>query len=267
MNVTRSPGWKKVSGWERRRAVERVLWLTALLVLVAATWRGAEVSVASFIQGAPLAAEFLGRLFPADWSVLREMLRSCLETVSIAFLGTVASVVIGLGMGLLAATNLSPLPIAAACKAGLAFIRSIPVILLALLFVAAVGLGPFPGALAIGFHGIGMLGKLYADEFEAVDARVLEAVRGTGGGWLATVRYGVLPQALPQLLSLSLFRFEMNVREATVLGLVGAGGIGYYIQLYARSFQYPKVATMVLAVIVMVLLVDLIAHQVRRRVL
>jgi phosphonate transport system permease protein len=195
------------------------------------------------------------------------MLRSCLETVSIALLGSVASVILALPLGLLAATNLSPLPLAGTIKGVLAFIRSIPVILLALLFVSAVGLGPFPGMLAIAFHGIGMLGKLYADEFEAVDPRVLEAVRGTGGGWVGSVRYGVLPQALPQMLSLSLFRFEMNVREATVLGLVGAGGIGYYIQLYARAFQYSKVATMVLAVIVMVLLVDLITHWVRQRVL
>jgi phosphonate transport system permease protein len=163
--------------------------------------------------------------------------------------------------------NLAPLPVAGTLKGALAFIRSIPVILLALLFVSAVGLGPFPGVLAIAFHGVGMLGKLYADEFEAIDPRVLEAVRGTGGGWLGGVRYGVLPQSLPQLFSLSLFRFEMNVREATVLGLVGAGGIGYYIQLYARAFQYPKVATMVLAVIVMVLLVDLVAHWVRQRTL
>jgi phosphonate transport system permease protein len=195
------------------------------------------------------------------------MLRSCLETVSIAFLGTVVSLLLGLPMGLLAATNLVPAPLAAAFKAGLAFIRSIPVILLALLFVAAVGLGPFPGVLAIAFHGAGMLGKLYSDEFESVGPQVLEAIRGTGGGWLATVRYGVLPQALPQLCSLGLFRFEMNVREATVLGLVGAGGIGYYIQLYARAFQYPKVATMVLAVVAMVLLVDLAAHWVRQKVL
>jgi phosphonate transport system permease protein len=211
--------------------------------------------------------EFVGRLFPANWSVLQTMLMACLETVSIAFLGTVASVAAGLGMGLLAASNLAPAPVAAACKGVLAFVRSIPVILLALLFVAAVGLGPFPGALAIAFHGTGMLGKLYSDEFEAVDPRVLEAVRGTGGGWLATVRYGILPQAAPQLLSLSLFRFEMNVREATVLGLVGAGGIGYWIQVYVGSFQYPKVATMVLAVILMVLVVDVVTHWARKRVL
>jgi phosphonate transport system permease protein len=265
--MNEAQAWKQVARWHRRRLGGRAAWLAGLALLVIVTWRGAEVSVTSLVEGLPLAVEFLGRLFPADWSVLGEMLRSCLETVSIAFLGTIVSVLLGLVMGLLAASNLVPAPLAAAIKAMLAFIRSIPVILLALLFVAAVGLGPFPGTLAIAFHGIGMLGKLYADEFEAVDPRVLEAVWGTGGGWLATVRYGVLPQALPQLFSLSLFRFEMNVREATVLGLVGAGGIGYYIQLYARAFQYPKVATMVLAVIAMVLLVDLIAHQVRQRIL
>jgi phosphonate transport system permease protein len=259
--------WGRVVRWRRRRAAARAGWWALVAMLVVVSWRGAEVSVTTLVEGLPLAAEFVRRLFPADWSVLQEMLRSCLETVSIAFLGTLASVLLALPLGLLAAVNLAPLPVAGTLKGALAFIRSIPVILLALLFVSAVGLGPFPGVLAIAFHGVGMLGKLYADEFEAIDPRVLEAVRGTGGGWLGGVRYGVLPQSLPQLFSLSLFRFEMNVREATVLGLVGAGGIGYYIQLYARAFQYPKVATMVLAVIVMVLLVDLVAHWVRQRTL
>jgi phosphonate transport system permease protein len=261
------PAWGRVVAWQRRRLAGRFLALAILAVLLAASWRGSEGSLRALIEGIPMGAGFIRRLFPADLTVASEVIRACLETVSIAFLGTAISIVCALGLGLLAASNLTPPALANSAKGILSFIRSIPVILLALLFVSAVGLGPFPGMLAIAFHGTGMLGKLYADEFEALDGRILEAIRGTGAGWIGLVRSGVLPQARPQLLSLSLFRFEMNVREATALGLVGAGGVGYYIQLYARSFQYEKVATMVLAVILMVLAMDAITHWSRRRVL
>lgn len=256
-----------LAAWERRRLMGRAAAFAALCILVYGAWGATEGSLKALADGVPLAWEFTRRLFPADLTVSGEVIRACGETVSIAFLGTVFSVVAGLLLGVLAASNLTPAPVAIAVKALLSFIRSIPVILLALLFVSAVGLGPFPGMLAVAFHGTGMLGKLYADEFEAVDERVLEAIRGTGAGWAGLVRFGVLPQAIPQVVSLSLFRFEMNLREATVLGLVGAGGIGYYIQLYARGFQYPKVATMLVAVIVMVLAMDAITHWSRRRVL
>jgi phosphonate transport system permease protein len=258
---------RQLSRWERRRLAGRAAGAVVWTLLLYAAWRGTEGSLKLLVEGAPLAAEFIRRLFPADLSVAGEMFRACVETVSIAFLGTAFSIAAGLVLGLLAASNVTPMTIAAPVKAVLAFIRSIPVILLALLFVSAVGLGPFPGMLAVAFHGTGMLGKLYADEFEAVNGRILEAVRGTGAGWAGVVRFAVIPSAAPQLLSLSLFRFEMNVREATVLGLVGAGGIGYYIQLYARAFQYEKVSTMVVAVIAMVFAVDAITHWSRRRVL
>jgi phosphonate transport system permease protein len=263
----RQDDWREVRRWELRRLGLRLAYGCALLALLAAAWRGSEASIQALVEGLPLAADFTRRLYPADFTVVGEMLRACWETVSIAFLGTAISAVAGLVLGLLAASNLTPAVIAAPVKAVLAFVRSIPLILLALLFVSAVGLGPFPGVLAVAFHGAGMLGKLYADEIEAIDGRILEAIRGVGTGWLGVVRFGALPQVTPQLLSLTLFRFEMNVREATVLGLVGAGGIGYYIQTYARAFQYEKVATMLIAVTCMVLAVDAVSHWTRRKTL
>lgn len=265
--MTHATGSAMVARWQLRRLAARALCFAVLGALLVAAWRGSEASLRDLIDGLPMAGDFLRRLFPADTSVIGEMLKACYETVSIAFLGTAIALVAALPLSLLAASNLTHPVVAGPVKAALAFIRSIPVILLALLFVSAVGLGPFPGVLAVAFHGTGMLAKLFADELEAVDGRILEGIRGTGAGWLGVVRIGAIPQAVPQLLSLTLFRFEMNVREATVLGLVGAGGIGYYIQLYARSFQYEKVATMVAAVILMVLLVDVVTHWSRRRVL
>ena len=132
------------------------------------------------------------------------------------------------------------------------------------MFVAAVGLGPFPGALAIAFHSIGMLGKFYAEEFESADQGIIDAIRGTGAGSLQTLRYGLFSQSVPQVVSFTVYRFELNFRDATVLGLVGAGGIGYYIRAYAGSFQYDKVAVLLLIIALVVFALDQVTYWVRK---
>ena len=109
-----------------------------------------------------------------------------------------------------------------------------------------------------------MLAKFYAEAFETADEGILSAVRGTGASWLQTVRFGLLPQCVPQLVSFTVYRFEMNFRDATVLGLVGAGGIGLYIQLYTRSFQYDKVAVLLIVIVAVVTLLDQMTYWVRR---
>lgn len=182
----------------------------------------------------------------------------------IAFAGTCLAVVISLPLGFLAASNVSPSWVSWPIKWCLGAIRSIPLIIVALVFVAAVGLGPFPGALAIAFHSIGMLGKFYAEEFETADKGILNAISGTGGTWIQTLRFGLFPQCVPQVVSFTIYRLEMNFRDATVLGLVGAGGIGFYILLYARGFQYEKVGVLLLVIMVVVTLLDQMTFWVRR---
>ena len=144
-------------------------------------------------------------------------------------------------------------------------IRGIPVILLALLFVSTVGLGPFPGVLTIAVHSTGMLGKFYAESLEGARPGPVEALATTGAGWSQRLRYAILPQIAPDLARDTLFRFEMNLRESLVLGLVGAGGIGFYIQLYTRSFHYDKVATLTLVVLAMVVAIEQLSVLIRRR--
>lgn len=182
----------------------------------------------------------------------------------IAVGGTALAALIGLPMGFLAASNVAPPWLSQGMKFFLGFLRSIPLIVVAILFVTAVGLGPFPGALAIAFHSIGMLGKFYAEEFETAEEGIVNAVAGTGAGWLQTVRWGLFPQSVPQVVAFTVYRLEMNFRDAAVLGLVGAGGIGYYIQLYVRGFQYEKVAVLLAVIIVVVTVLDQLTYWARR---
>lgn len=204
------------------------------------------------------------RLVPPDWSVTQLVLRSTIETLMIALAGTAVAVVVSLPLGFMAASNVAPPWIVQPVRLLLGLIRSLPLIVVALICVAAVGLGPFPGMLAIAFHSVGMLAKFYAEEFETADAGVVGAVAGTGATWLQTIRYGLFPQSVPQVVAFTVYRLEMNFRDAAVLGLVGAGGIGYYIQLYVRGFQYQKVAVLLLVIIAVVTLLDQLTFWVRR---
>ncbi len=216
------------------------------------------------MRSGPRFAEFFGRLVPPDWSVTGLVVRSAFETIMIAFAGTAIAVVVALPLGFLGGSNVSPPWITHPVKWLLSFIRSIPLIVVAMLCVAAVGLGPFPGVLAIAFHSIGMLGKFYAEEFETAERGIVSAVRGTGATWGQTLRFGLFPQSIPQVLSFTVYRFEMNFRDAAVLGLVGAGGIGFYIQLYVRGFQYEKVAVLLVVIVGVVTLLDQVTFWARR---
>ena len=223
-----------------------------------------EFDLRVLVRSGPRFTEFFGRLVPPDWSVTGLVVRSAIETIMIAFAGTAIAVVVALPLGFLAASNVSPPWITHPVKWLLSFIRSIPLIVVAMLCVAAVGLGPFPGVLAIAFHSIGMLGKFYAEEFETAERGIVSAVRGTGATWGQTLRFGLFPQSIPQVLAFTVYRFEMNFRDAAVLGLVGAGGIGFYIQLYVRGFQYEKVAVLLVVIVGVVTLLDQVTFWARR---
>ena len=223
-----------------------------------------EFDLRVLVRSGPRFAEFFGRLVPPDWSVTGLVVRSAIETLMIALAGTAIAVVVALPLGFLAASNVSPPWITHPVKWLLSFIRSIPLIVVAMVCVAAVGLGPFPGVLAIAFHSIGMLGKFYAEEFETAERGIVSAVRGTGATWGQTLRFGLFPQSIPQVLAFTVYRFEMNFRDAAVLGLVGAGGIGFYIQLYVRGFQYEKVAVLLVVIVGVVTLLDQVTFWARR---
>jgi len=249
--------------WRQRRALQACAWF-ALSALVVWAWIWSQVDLGALFRSGPRLFEFATRLIPPDWSVAELVLRSTLETLMMALAGTALAVLIALPLGFLAASNVTPAWLSHGVKWILGLIRSIPLIVVGMVLVTAVGLGPFPGALAIAFHSVGMLGKFFAEEFETADEGILQAVRGTGANWSQTLRYGLVPQSVPQIVAFIVFRLEMNFRDAAVLGLVGAGGIGYYIQLYVRGFQYEKVTVLLLTIVVVVTMLDQFTYWIRK---
>ncbi len=248
-----------------REGLARAAALLVVVALIAWAWAGTEFDLSKLAAGLPRMAAFFARMVPPDMTIAHTVFIATVETFQIALLGTVLGALASLALGLAAASNLTPAWVHRPVKALLGVLRGVPVILLALLFVSSVGLGPFPGVLAVAVHSTGMLGKFYSEAFENARTGPLEALRTTGADWWQIVCHGVLPQIAPDLARDTLFRFEMNLRESLVLGLVGAGGIGFYIQMYARSFHYEKVATLTLVVLAMVVAIEQLSVFLRGR--
>ena len=190
-----------------------------------------------------------------------------LETIQMALAGTVLALVAAFPLGFLAARNTTPHPVVYhACRLMLNSLRTIPDLALGLLFVAAVGLGAFAGTLALAIHTTTVLGKLLSESVENIDEGVVEAIQATGAGYVQTLTFAVLPQILPDLISFTLYRLETNIRAASVLGLIGAGGIGYLMSTSFRTFQYREASAIVLVLMVLVMLVDYGSYRLRQRV-
>jgi phosphonate transport system permease protein len=190
-----------------------------------------------------------------------------LETVQMALAGTFLSLLVAFPIGFLAARNTTPHPIVyRSVRTLLNFLRTIPDLALGLLFVAAVGLGAFAGTLALAIHTSTVLGKLLSESVENIDEGVVEAIRATGAGYAQILSFAVVPQILPDLISFTLYRLETNIRAASVLGLIGAGGIGYLMNTSFRTFQYQEAAAIVLVLIALVMVVDYLSSRLRSMV-
>jgi phosphonate transport system permease protein len=186
------------------------------------------------------------------------------ETVQIAVWGTALAVVVGIPFAILASSNVAPQWVVQPVRRLMDAARAINEIVFALLFVVAVGLGPLAGVLAIFVHNLGVVAKLFSEAVEAIDPRPVEGIRATGASRLQEVIYGVVPQVLPLWSSYTLYRFETNVRSATVLGIVGAGGIGHSLYENIRSFQYAETSAIMIIVVATVVLIDIVSAQLRK---
>lgn len=240
---------------------------TAIIALFVWSAVATEVSIGRVIEGLPFMWDFIRRMVPPDPSVLGNALRGAVQTIQIAVVGTAVAAVLALPMGFAAARNAAPPWLFYAARSLLNAFRAVDTLVYALFFVAAVGLGPFPGVLAIVVYTATVLAKLYSEAIEAIEPGPVEAVRATGATPLQVLRWGVLPQLVPQFLSFTLYRLETNIRAAAVLGFVGAGGIGFYIQTYLRLLNYPAAATVLLVLIVLVMIVDFASSRLRARLI
>lgn len=245
----------------------RSRWAAWAVILGAIVWSAVEteVSLGRMIEGLPFMWDFLRRMIPPDLSVLGNALRGAMETIQIAVVGTAVAAVLALPMGFAAARNAAPPWLFYWARSLLNAFRAVDTLVYALFFVAAVGLGPFPGVLAVMVYTATVLAKLYSEAIEAIEPGPVEAVRATGATTLQVLRWGVLPQLVPQFLSFTLYRFETNIRAAAILGFVGAGGIGFYIQTYLRMLNYPAASTVLLVLIVLVMAVDFTSSRLRAR--
>jgi phosphonate transport system permease protein len=219
-----------------------------------------------FAEGLPAFAQLFDEMVPPDFSRWQSWLKPLSDTLAMSVAGTALAVLLSLPLALLAAPNISPHPLALlGTRTLLSFLRSVPEIIMGIIFVAAVGFGALPGVLALGLHSVGMVGKFYAEAIEHVDPRPLEAARAAGAGPLQVITHAVLPQVLPQLADITIYRWEYHFRASAVLGIVGAGGIGFELIAALRLLNYPEVSAILLAILACVVVVDGIGSQLRRR--
>jgi len=205
-----------------------------------------------------------GYLHPS-FAHLGEYAWQCVVTVCIALWGSLLAVAISVPLGLLGARNVSPHPLVYfAARRTMDLLRAVNEFVFALMFVTAVGLGPFAGMLALGIHTGGVLGKLLSESIEAIDPGQMEGVAAVGAGSLSVIAFGVAPQVMPNFLSYLLLRFESDIRSASVIGMVGGGGIGFYLWDTIRSFNDREAATVILLIVAMVMATDLVSSRVRR---
>ena len=203
-----------------------------------------------------------------DWSYLPTAINGMIESLQLAWVGTVIGAILSLPLGFFGAKNVSSGVVSSVMRQVLNAIRAFPEIILAIaIMIPIAGLGPVAGALAIGLHSVGTLGKLTAEVVEGIDPGPVEAVRAAGGRSLQIQRWGVLPQVLPEIIAFWLYRFEINIRAAAVLGVVGAGGIGFSLQQTITFHRYALAGTAIVVVIVATIAVDTVSGWVRRRII
>jgi len=249
-----------------RRSLGRAVLGLAFLAIYGWFLAATEVSLPRFLRGLPWMVDFVRRMVPPDLSVLSTATIGALQTLQIAVVGTTVAALVALPLGFLSARNVAPASLFYPARAILNFFRSIDTMVYALFFVAAVGLGPFPGVLAVVTYTAMTLAKLYSEAIEGIEPGPVEAITATGASRLQVLRFGILPQVLPLFASYILYRLETNIRAATILGFVGAGGIGFYIQTYLRMINYPAASAVLLVLVVMIMGVDFASSRLRAHI-
>ena len=235
-----------------------------LLAVLAASWKGADMRPGDLLRDAGNMGRYAADFFPPDFTDWRIYLEETLITLQIAIWGTALAMLLAVPCGLLCSANIAPWWIYQPMRRLMDAARAINEMVFAMLFVVAVGLGPFAGVLALFIHTTGILAKLCSEAVEAIDPHPVEGIRSTGASSLEEIVFGVIPQVLPLWISYSLYRFESNVRSATVVGMVGAGGIGVVLWEIIRGFYYAQTCAVMIMIVVTVSLIDLASARIRK---
>lgn len=236
-----------------------------VLAVLAWSWEGAEMKPAMLFEDSANMLTFAADFFPPDFHDWRYYLEEMLITVQIAVWGTFLAVIFAIPLSILCSENIVPWWVYQPVRRLMDAFRAINEMVFAMLFVVAVGLGPFAGVLALFIHTTGVLAKLYSEAVEAIEPGPVEGIRATGASGLQEVVYGVLPQVIPLWISYSLYRFESNVRSATVVGMVGAGGIGVVLWETMRGFQFAQTCAIMAVIVITVTLLDMLSQYIRKR--
>jgi len=261
-----SPVWRRFTGAQR---LTRFAVYLVMVVAIVLSLRTVEI-IPEFLADAPeQVVDLLTRMWPLDFAYYpRGVHDALMETVHIASLGTLLALVLAVPVGLLAANNVCPwLPINLAAKLVLVSSRSVNSLVWALLFVGIFGPGALAGTLAIAFRSVGFVGKLLGEALEESARGPIEALSATGAPWISVLSFGYWPQVKPAFWSIALFRWDINVRESAVLGLVGAGGIGMALDSALNLFQWTRVAVILFAIFAIVILAEIVVTVVRKRLL
>lgn len=244
--------------WRIGLAVAAIAYLIAAISSIDVNW-------VRVYEGLERGGRFVTAFFPPDFtSRWSDMSQGLIESLTMTVTSTVVGIALSIPVGLGAARNLAPRPVYYVCRAIIAVSRSLQEIIIAILFVAMFGFGPFAGFLTLSFATIGFLAKLLAEEIEDIDPVQLEAIRATGASWSQAVNYAVQPQVMPRLIGLSLYRLDINFRESAVIGIVGAGGIGSTLNTAMDRYEFDSAAAILLIIIVVVMLAEYLSGYVRK---
>lgn len=247
-----------------RSSLPRLMMWAVLLALLMLSWRGADMRPMDLVTQSGNMLTYAADFFPPNFRDWRMYLSEMLVTVQIALWGTFLAIVVAVPLGLLCSANIVPAWVYQPVRRLMDACRAINEMVFAMLFIVAVGLGPFAGVLALWVHTTGVLAKLFSEAVEAIDPRPVEGVRATGANAVEEIVYGVIPQVLPLWTSFALYRFESNVRSASVVGIVGAGGIGTVLWEIIRSFQYAETCAVMIIIVIFVVVIDLFSAQIRK---
>lgn len=251
-----------------RRAWKRKLLQAAgvLVVILVASWYVNLLDFGTLADGIPAIVTLMSESFPPDFRNIMDWMSPLLDTLAMSIAGTAIAVTASVPLAFLAARNTAPHPLVFhVTRTVLNGLRSIPELIMGIIFVAAVGFGALPGVLALGLHSIGMVGKFFAEAVEHVDEAPVEAAEAAGATRLQVLYHAVLPQVLPQFADVSIYRWEYNFRASTVMGMVGAGGIGFELMGSLRIMQYQEVSAILIVILIMVTLVDGLSGRLRKR--